>query len=80
MSSTFVSYWMSEPILHKAVNDLVHAAYRLEKRRLPFVFKRLVETEAPVLGTEQLLQFSVGPGSQGSCTVISQPSRVEPEY
>ncbi len=66
MSSTSVLYWMSEPILsYKAVNNLVHAAHRLEERRLPFVLKRLVEAIAPEFGTEQLIQSELGPRFAG---------------
>src|ERR1044072_3068111 len=45
--------------IHEAVDDFVHAAHRLKQLLLPFVFKRLVEAEAPELGTEQVPELEL---------------------
>src|ERR1051326_4780714 len=43
-------------LVDKTIDDLVHPTNWLKKRRLPFVFKRLVETMAPEIRIRQLVQ------------------------
>jgi hypothetical protein len=64
---------------HESINDLIHAANRLEKRRLPFVFERLVKPVTPVFRPEQFAQVERGSWFARVFNRDSQPSRVEPE-